>query len=356
MAPHVYVLPVSGGYFPLQVAALQWMNGVRPAVVMGSSGGNIAAYLSAAGGWSPTGTLPLMDYMYSGLFIKSWWPFYLGYLPSVLRGYFKGSVYAANPKFLEIFTELLTQPEAKASLDATELWTGTYNTTANLTQLFCNKAEGTSLLRPEPALAPLLNMGAPVYAAGDVELIGKACFASAAVPAVFPAQIIGDSAYVDGGTSYSSPLTCLQSEVRTAMGSSFHMTYFSPYNLEAPTFKVCHENLFSPHQPPNCKPSTIVNNGLDASTQVLKSLMLQDRHNGINLVGPAHQLTYTESVLDYAQFQAFQAERAGWDRSFVEVYPMSQDNLFLLSFTPEDVRRVIASVTQVGVRCWRPSA
>ena len=350
--PHVYVLPVSGGYFPLQLAQLTWMGPRPPAYVLGSSGGNIAAYIAAAGGWSPTGTAPVVDLLYSRLFVKSWWPFYLGYLPSVLRGYFKGSVYAANPAFYDVFQSLLTSPTAQRSLATTEFWTGTYNTTAASTQLFCSKAEGDAGLRPEPALGSLLNMSPPVYAAGDGALLAQACFASAAVPAVFPAQVIGSSRYIDGGTSYSSPLTCLQAELRAALGDRFHMTYFSPYNIEAPSFKVCHENLFATQQPPECKPTTLVGNGIDATALVLKSLMLQDRRNGIELVGPAQDLLYREEVMDYDQFQAFQAERSQWDRSFVEVYPLSEDNLFILSFTPDDVRRVMASVTHLGVRCW----
>jgi len=351
----VYVLPVSGGYFPLQIAELLWMDSPPPSLVLGSSGGNIAAYLATAGVWTREGIQQVMTNMYSGLFIKSWWPAYLPYLPSVLKGYFKGSAYNSNDEFVTLFKRLFDTPEAATTLAATELWSGTYNTTAGATQLFCSTAQASALLQPNPSLNQLYNVVPPVYASGDLPTLAKVCFASAAVPAVFPAQSINDALYIDGGTSYSSPLTPLRSELSKAItGRDVHITYFSPYDMQASSFNVCYEPVLKTSATQECAPGTMYNQGVDAFSEIFKSMMLQDRMAGVSLIGDPETLAYTEEVMDYDQFQAFQAKRAAYTRSFVEVYPLSKDHISIVSFGPEDIQKVIASVTSVGVRSWVP--
>lgn len=352
----MYVLPVSGGYFPLQIAELLWMDAdvAPPSLVLGSSGGNIAAYLATAGAWTREGIHRVVTYMYSSLFIKSWWPAYLPYLPSVLKGYFKGSAYDSNnDDFTSIFKRLFDDPASATTLANTELWTGTYNTTAGATQLFCSGAQASALLRPNPLLNQLYNVVEPVYASGDLTTLAKVCFASAAVPAVFPAQSIHDNVYIDGGTSYSSPLTPLRSELaKVTTGRNVHITYFTPYDIQASSFNVCYEPVMKTANNTECAPGTMYNQGADAFGEIFKSMMLQDRMAGVSLIGDPETLTYTEEHMSYDQFQAFQAKRYTHSRSFVEVYPLSKQHISIVSFTPEDIQRVIASVTTVGVRAW----
>jgi hypothetical protein len=356
---HVYVLPVSGGYFPLQLAELTWMaNAPKPTLVLGSSGGNIAGYIATAASWSPTGIDQVIGNMYSNLFIKSWWPAYLPYLPSVLKGYFKGSAYNSNDAFIDVFSNLFKESTAAATLASTELWSGTYNTTAGATQLFCSRSQSDALLQPSPATQDLLNVIAPIYTQGDARLLAKVCFASAAVPAVFPAQSIQGSSYIDGGTAYSSPLTELRPELERILGGkSIHITYFSPYNIQAPAFTVCYEPTLktSAKTEPECVPGTMYNQGVDAVSEILKSLMLQDRMTGVLLVGSPTELVATEEIMSYDEFQAFQQRRLSYPRSFVEVYPLSKTHISIVSFGPDDIRNAIASVTQLGVRAWLPS-
>jgi predicted acylesterase/phospholipase RssA len=358
---HVYVLPVSGGYFPLQIAELMWMapSVPRPMLVLGSSGGNIAAYMATAGNWSPTGMERVVDAMYSGMFIKSWWPSYLPYLPSVLKGYFKGSAYNSNDEFINVFEALFVPESAATSLAATELWSGTYNTTAGATQLFCNRTQEDALLQPYPSSNELLNVVPPVYIDGNTQTMARVCVASAAVPAMFPPQSIGGSFYIDGGTAYSSPLTALRGELqRFYMGKNMHMTYFSPYNIQAPAYTVCYEPIMKGalSAQAECVPGTMYNQGVDAVSEILKSLMLQDRMAGVTLVGDPWELTYTEEHMSYDEFQAFQTRRLTLARSFVEVYPLSKEHISIVSFGPDDIRKTMASVTQLGVRAWLPTS
>lgn len=352
----VYVLPVSGGYFPLQIAELLWMDAPPPSLVLGSSGGNIAAYLATAGAWTRTGIQNVLTNMYSGLFIKSWWPAYLPYLPSVLKGYFKGSAYNSNEEFVTLFQRLFENPEAATTLATTELWTGTYNTTAGATQLFCSRPQASALLQPTPSMGQLLNVVPPVYTSGDLLTLAKVCFASAAVPAVFPAQSINDAMYIDGGTAYSSPLTPLRSELKKAVGERVHITYFSPYDIQTSAFNVCYEPVLKTAATQECAPGTMYNQGVDAFSEIFKSMMLQDRMAGVSLIGDPATLVYKEEIMSYDQFQAFQATRADYARSFVEVYPLSKDHISIVSFGPEDIQKVIDSVTSLGVRTWVPAS
>lgn len=348
----VYVLPVSGGYFPLQIAELMWMGTSPPSLVLGSSGGNIAAYLATAGAWTLEGTQKVISNMYSGLFIKSWWPSYLPYLPSVLKGYFKGSAYNSNDEFITLFKKLFDHPDATTTLAATEIWSGTYNTTVGATQLFCSSTQASALLQPSQSLNQIYNVAPPVYTSGDLHTLAKVCFASAAVPAVLPPQPINDAMYIDGGTSYSSPLTPLRSELGKAIaGKSVHITYFTPYDMQSSAFNVCYEPVLKTSSQ-ECAPGTMYNQGVDAFSEIFKSMMLQDRMAGVSLIGDPETLVYTEEVMSYDQFQAFQEKRTTYARSFVEVYPLSKEHISIVSFGPDDIRKVIASVTSVGVRAW----
>lgn len=348
----IFILPVSGGYFPLQIAQLLWMH-VTPSIVVGSSGGNIAGYLSTAGGWSEEGIQTVIDKMYSSLFIKSWWPEYLPYLPSVLKGYFKGSAYDSNTAFIEIFKEFFSTPLGSTTLASTEHWTGTYNTTLGATQLFCSRSEDNALLHPGAHNNTLLNVVSPIYTAGDIITLAQACFASASVPAVFPPQHIMGSYYIDGGTAYSSPLTVLKESLQTVVNKGAHLTYFSPYDIQSPAFTVCYEpGMKASTLGTECVPGTMYNQGVDAVSEILKSLMLQDRMAGVSLIGDPALLIYTEYIMSHDEFKDLQEKRKDYPRTFVEVYPLSKEHISIIYFTPDDIRRVIASVTQIGVRMW----
>jgi hypothetical protein len=359
-ATHVWVLPISGGHFPLQLAEVLWLLPTcRPAIALGSSGGNIAAYLATAGAWTPGGLHAAIGNMHSNLFIKSWWPSYLPYLPSVLKGYFKGSAYDSNDAFLRVFADLFSTPEAADALAATELWTGTYNTSLGATQLFCNRGADATLLKPSHRSDDLLNVVPPIYAGYDREVLARSCFASASVPAIFPPHYINGSYYIDGGTAYSSPLTVLQPALRRRFGkpAAVHLTYLSPYNIQAPAFTECYEPILKANltHAAECVPGTMYNQGVDAVSEILKSSMLQDRMAGVTLVGDPDELEYTEAVMTYDEFQTYQTKRLTQPRSCTEVYPLSSERISIVSFTPDDIERAIASVKTLGVRTWLPA-
>ena len=125
------VLPVSGGAFPLQLALIAELSNpihhinknIEPDLVMASSGGNVAAYISLAAQWDGNKISDIAKNLHSSMFIQSWWPSYLKFMPSWMIGYFKGSLYCNGSGATELFEKMFT-PETIAK---TEIWTGTLN-------------------------------------------------------------------------------------------------------------------------------------------------------------------------------------------------------------------------------------
>ena len=81
----IYVCPVSGGAFPLQLGLLAecGLAGVRPDIVMGSSGGNVAAYIGLAADWQAATIPTIATQVNTTMFAQSWWPRYLNFFPSL---------------------------------------------------------------------------------------------------------------------------------------------------------------------------------------------------------------------------------------------------------------------------------
>jgi hypothetical protein len=338
---HIYVLPVSGGYFPLQLAELTWMEGTpTPDLVLGSSGGNTSGYIAMAGNWTSDGIYKVLANINSSIFIKSWWPEHLFYIPSFLKGYFRGSAYKINSQFVETFECIFQNNSARAV--ATEMWTGVYNATLGASQFFCNRSAQAARLRPTDASMVAYNVAPPVYADGDLRLIGAASLASASIPAVLPPQHILGSLYYDGGMTYSSPLTAMSASLQP---QSAHITYFSPYDISSPAFPDLYKYDYK-----GSIPGTMYSNGFNALTELYKSLMINDRMAGIALLGS--DSTYASYTMTRTEFQAYQKERLKAKASFVEVYPLVPTRISYSSFTPADITDAMASVKQVGVRTW----
>ena len=97
---NLYVMPISGSYFPHQLAMLEWLaeaGAAPPSLVLGSSGGNIAAYVGMAGGWAKQGMRVLYTELYARDVWQSWWPVYLP-LPSIPQGLLQGQHVPDEPE------------------------------------------------------------------------------------------------------------------------------------------------------------------------------------------------------------------------------------------------------------------
>ena len=220
----VYVLPVSGGWFPMQLMLLGQVYQARllnaggrfkstqdytPDICCAASGGNIATYIAMAGDWSDTGIRRVSSNIHSEMFCRNWWPGYMTFLPTWVLGIFAGALfrtgYGANMLLDKIFTP--------STIQKTEIWTGTFNQSTRTCELFCNKKPGETYVWPLTYNRFLYRSMPLNFLRGNMSEIGKAIMASASIPFIFNSQTIGHHEYADGGIMYASPLTPLQDEI-----------------------------------------------------------------------------------------------------------------------------------------------
>lgn len=338
----VYVLPVSGGAFPIQLGLLSECGaaGYQPDIVMGSSGGNVATYIGLAANWQADAIPTIATKINSTMFVQSWWPRWLSILPSIWIGYFMGSVYASGSGSLELFKTSFT-PE---SIVATEVWTGTMNRETGKGQLFCNRKESDARIRRrDDDLLSSFRMRdcMPLtYLNGDMEAISSVTIASAAIPVLVPEQQILGARYVDGGTLFSSPLTALQDCLLDLAEEDLHIDYFSSFDMQATSTASC-RNLYD--------------NGTTTIGEMVKSLCIQDRLVAIEMLRDGKRTTPHFVCMDGNQdnLKRIGEVRKKCRRSVLELYPVKNDSMDLLSFTPADILRLIQEArTNYKIRFW----
>lgn len=310
----IYCLPVSGGALVSHLALLQVVYEARlkaiggikrgyfsyaPHIVLGSSGGNVSAFIAQASDWTSAGINTNVRSMNSNLFMKKWVPEKLSIVPDVPFFLVKGSLYnqgiGARPLFRELFT-----PE---TIQRSELWLGTYDIKHKKAQFFCNRSQSDSYITE-----PFFNEEQSLYYAmplkfmdGDIDKLADICIASATIPAIVPPKEIDGRLYADGGVMYPSPLSVLHKELlrivtgkeRVPISKSFQLETSSPDNVEfvysekkEQKEKKLRMFYFYPYQPNGLE---YPGNGRDINIRsyldsILNVSMMQDRNTGIELL------------------------------------------------------------------------
>jgi hypothetical protein len=366
----VYILPVSGGGFPAQLQQLIYYttqkkiatnttseNGnyleYTPDICLSASGGNVSAYIGLSGNWTDGGIKRVVKTMNSSMFAKTWWPSPLGFLPTWILGIFEGSVYKPGhgpSQLLKAFSD-------SQSIQDVEIWSGTFNKTKKRSSFFCNKQASDSFIS-ENTYNPFLFKTTPlVYMDGDIKLISKVTVASASVPILFqPVEIDGDE-YIDGGVTYTSPLTPMQEELYNIMKGIttpaafdlvsspypipirpgdypslsdkrdrdlLHIVYFSPYNMDNTTEKV---------------DSTL---GADSFLSYMTDASaLKDRYTGINLL---ERLKLESESINMVDSRTYGVENLNVLLStyrnthyFLEIYVQKNNWIDMTNFTSQDI-------------------
>lgn len=252
-----YVLQVSGGAFPVQLALLcevyeakkilcdgkfSGQKDYSPDLVLAASGGNVAAYIALAGDWSPEGIERTIRKVDTKMFAQKWLPDAIDFFPKWIFGFIKGSMYKEGYGAEKLFSTLFTS----ASIQRTEIWTGTYNVTCGKAQFFCNLDEKSSIIS-QKSFAPssLLYGCMPLeYAAGDVKLLSKVSIASASIPMVVAEHDIGGIKYADGGAAYATPLPPFSDEIyRICMGYNQMKVMSDTIILPKPKCEQCRKMM-----------------------------------------------------------------------------------------------------------------
>jgi hypothetical protein len=257
----IYVMPVSGNFFPIQIgilAAIANANSILdadgrfaadmriassreqlPTAVLAASGGNIAAYIGLMSDWERARIYSSIDFLNSDLFLKPWYDA----LPSWLFLPWAQSVYREGYGFERVYLSVFPKSYL-GSRQAAEVWTGTYHRTSGQQRLFVNResAEDCEIRVDEfcGSDARAIQLGAnvaPVYAGSDRVTLARATLASASIPWLVPRVEIHGEEYSDGGGSFASPMSCMSGAVYGASAGgtrTLRMVYMSPLTLSEP--------------------------------------------------------------------------------------------------------------------------
>lgn len=335
---NVLVLPVSGGSFVTQCAAMQDLccsifKEERPDVVLASSGGNVTIYLTMAGDWKWQKIPLVSEDMKKDFFAKPW-----SKIPLFNRiyGYFNGQFYNQGCGVENFFCDYFNE---KRKIDSCEIWTGTYNIDQQKSRLFCNRTKEDSVFLNEDFDVELMQSMKPVYANGDVSLISKYSVASASIPAVVPPQIIDGEHYVDGGIFASSPMTVMSEVLMRKVhreNKNLHIIYINCLNLA---------------EDDDC----VIKNLIDSSKKALRAMVrcqiVNDRLTAYHCIKRFSGNFYSyEFPSTFENLQKIEIEKKKANASLLEVYPIKEVSIDITDFTGKDVSKMIESLKGT-IRC-----
>lgn len=355
----IWVLPVSGGFFVNQLGIICELlsknilidNSVtyrscdknrnneksnKPDVILASSGGNVSAYITLAGNWEVQGIERCSRMLNSSLFISSWCPEGLSFIPSWVIGYFRGSLYNSGKGVDELFNTMFTS----SLITRTEIWTGTVNQFYNKASIFCNRSKENTLLKTELFNPKAVGSMPLSYLDGNIDDIAQVSVASASIPTLVKGQKIDGEIYVDGGVIFASPLTPMRDVISSSSGSHLHIIYISSFDME------------------NIKTDNKVGNlfqmGQNTLGEMVQSLCIQDRLTAIDIIkrrsrGIVKFISSCEINID----NIIDIEKNS-ENSLLELFPTGDGiEIDITSFTGEDVVKLIKEARKsYGARLW----
>lgn len=301
---------------------------IIPDIVMGGSGGNVAAYVACAGGWTEQGIQRVARMLSPEIFAAPRFPMLPTLLNAALsaimskKSIFKQAQRERCVAFFESFLDSTTSGRV-------EMWTGTVNRTARRAQMFCNRSESEAILRVPSSREALIGCLPPVYLGGDVTRIAKVSLASASIPTIVPPVEIDGEEYNDCGCAFSDPLPALQDRLEAVVGDGpVHITIIAGYDIERTDMATSVDSLYD--------------EGASALHCIQASLALQSRRYAIDLVrsGPGGDVMYEEGRCDAVILRSIHEQRcAGGEfrRSVLELYPDGQHHVDILDFTPDEL-------------------
>lgn len=333
----VYIVPVSGGAFVIQLSLLQHLSEIslKPDLVLASSGGNLASYIGSAANWHWASIERISRTINTQMFIIPWNN--ASFLSSII-GYFRGNIYNKGSGSYTFMNNNFTSQ----SIQKYEIWTGTYNNTRQKTRIFCNTSIDKSILNLEDFEFNLTQTLPPIYANGNIDLIAQVGVASASIPALVPAQIIDSEEYIDGGVSCASPLTVMQHPILAHVNrhqKPLHLFYINNTNLNGLYGGKCHN---------------VMDTWTQAVHNVIKSQIIVDRYCAYDIIkslnGHVHNTSFScnhhnlKNLLELQEHSKY---------TFTELYPNENIEIDITNFTGDDVVNAIHNVyDKCHCRLW----
>lgn len=312
---HTFVFPISGGAFPCQIGILRLLleAGIKPDICMGTSGGNLTAYLGLASEWNPYRLQEICFDINSKIFFKSWIADPLSsFLPSYAGCLNRSSMFDTNPEASKFFMNCFDNSESR--IKSTEMWTGVFNGTKDKHGLFLNRNPS---FYPDQFALSRMQTDEPMILKG-LPLIAKGCMASIAIPIFSPSITLNGEEYHDGGLLYASPASVLAPYI-TDQGN--HVTYINSLNF-------------------NCGKKTEQNKTLDNARytfrRLTKGINLLDKQKLEDCMGKPKE-TYIYPQIDVETMREIQQHRRGYQKSLLILYPSGDEYLDITNFESRDV-------------------
>lgn len=306
---NIYVLPVSGGCFVSQlgllceiyVAKKYLKNGkfesykdYQPDICLCSSGGNVSAYVGMAADWSDKGIERISKKIKSEIFVRSWLPKELNFIPSWFFS-FNGSIYKQGYGAYSIFNAMFHEK----TVNRVEIWTGTYDVKHEKAQFFCNLRRDEAYIQPNFFEEDeFLHCSMPLkYLNNDLNSISEVSVASASIPVLVEHQAFKGLEYLDGGIMYPSPIKAFSSEICRIIGKHVenvnncyemdNKNIKKIDKLEIPSKKL-RLIYFMPYQADMYESENNPKNNIDIIQKTLKQFLhtniLQDRNETLNIL------------------------------------------------------------------------
>lgn len=323
-----------------QLAIIQHLCGANiiPDVTLGSSGGNVAAYVAAAANWKWAGIERIAQDLTQDLFSQSW-----SNIISIskIKGFYKGNVYdkgnGVESFLLKHFTPL--------NIDKHEIWTGTYNKNRQKARLFCNRKKDKSILDISCIDYDLTQSMEPYFCNGDIHLISLAGIASASIPSIVPSQEILGEDYIDGGVASASPLMLMQAPILKYIQKNddpLHLIYVNSVDLSNPNQKPIHN---------------VIDTLKQATNDLVLSQIVIDRLCGHELIRSCdwnnNNMNKEEFRCNYDNMERVKLIQNKIKYSIIEIYPKGLFEIDIIKFTGDDVINAIhATYNNCHCRLW----
>lgn len=326
-----FVLPVSGGGFVSQLGAIQHLSHLNPDIFLGSSGGNLAAYIASASRMDPTRIEFNTSRLSSKIFAQSWSN---SKSLSTAIGYFQCSLYSSGIGSEQFLRDCFPGEDSPTYH---EIWTGTYNVDRKKARFFCNLS--TSKILNLDIDTSHLRVLPWSFMDGNWELVSKVSLASASIPAVVPPVEIQKDKYVDGGVFSSSPLSVLADSLPK---NNLHIFYISSTDLDSK------QNGDDSHN--------VLETWKEATNDMISSLLINDRNVGLELIEKA-SLKNGRSIQkksgSLSELRGAVDDALSSEMCLLELYPSAPISIDILDFEGEEAVHLIRDAHQlIKWRMW----
>lgn len=310
----IYVLPISGGTFPSQLAAMQILCDANQHadIMMGSSGGNMAAYITSAADWTSNGIERVSKSITHEMFLEPWIPVSI---INTFFSFFKGSLYHQAGHVVDTLSNYFTP----STIQQDEIWSGTYNRTRQMAQFFCNKNQNDSIIKPAISNVCMEECMPLTYLNGNVDHISLVCQGSCSIPNIINPCPIENDLYYDGGVYFASPMSYLSKAFKN---QNNHYVY------------ICGEDVNRKQE----MSSNMLYNSIFLLSELSRNKIMDDRLITFQLLGKDDEVNHAIFPCTVENMKAVaKVYQNDIIRSMLEIYPTQMITLDITNFNGEDV-------------------